>query len=477
MRSSITADGIVMRHMPTVTTQVTELPESRVRVEAEVAPAEIERRMTQAAAAVGRDLRIPGFRKGKVPPPVVMRRVGREAILDQAVRDALPAWYGDAIGEAGITPVGEPDVDLSELPGQGEPLRFAIEIGVRPTAALGDYKGLEVPRREPRATDEQVDAELETMRERLAKLETAQRPATSGDFVVIDYTGTMDGEPFAGGEGRDELLELGAGRVVPDFEEQLVGARAGEERGLAVTFPDDHPAKQIAGREASFAVTVKEVKEKALPPLDDDFASDAAGMDTVAELREDIARRITESDAEQVEGEFREAALDAAADHATVEVPEALTDARAKEMWDEMGEALRRQGVSKEGYLRLAGKTEEELLGEARPDAERALRREAVLAAVITVEGIEPSDEELMPEIVHAAEHENVKPEKLLKRLRGDGRLEDIRSEEAGRQALDLLAREARPIPPEQAEAREKLWTPESEGQGSGSGQLWTPDP
>src|SRR5215210_5376977 len=223
---------------PPVTTTVTELPESRVRVEAEVPAAEVEKRMAQAARELARSIRVPGFRAGKAPPPVVIKRVGREAVLDEAVRGSIGNWYAAAIDAAHIAPVGEPDLDLSKLPGEGEPLRFSIEIGVRPKAQLGDYKGLEVGRREPEADDEAIEAEIEGLRERSAKLETVERPAQRGDFVVMDYVGSIDGTPFGGGEGRDQMVELGSGRLVPGFEEQLEGASAGEERTVTVSFPE-----------------------------------------------------------------------------------------------------------------------------------------------------------------------------------------------------------------------------------------------
>src|SRR5918999_4672507 len=227
---------------PTVNASVTELFESRVRVDAQVPPEEVEKSIAQAARALGRNLRVPGFRAGKAPPPVVIKRVGRDAVLDEAVRDSIGGWYAAAIDAARIAPVGEPDLDLGELPGEGQPLRFSIEIGVRPKAQLGEYKGIEVGRREPDVGDPAIGEELDPPRERSAKLETVDRAAARGDFVVMDYLGSVDGTPFGGGEGRDQMVELGSGRLVPGFEEQLEGASAGDERTVTVTFPDDYPA-------------------------------------------------------------------------------------------------------------------------------------------------------------------------------------------------------------------------------------------
>src|SRR3954453_12878257 len=239
-------------------TKTTELDDSRVRVEVEVEPAAVDRALTSAATDLGRDLKIPGFRKGKVPPQVVLQRVGRDAVLDEAVRKALPDWYEEAIGESGVATVGEPNLDLQELPEKGAPLSFTIEVGVRPPAKLGEYKGLEVGRREPEVASEAVDEEVERLRESSASLENVDRPAQKGDFVVLDFVGKVGGEPFEGGEARGYLLELGSGRVGEGFEEQLEGATAGEEREVNVTFPEDYRAENLAGQDAAFDVAVKE---------------------------------------------------------------------------------------------------------------------------------------------------------------------------------------------------------------------------
>jgi trigger factor len=457
----------------TVNTTVTELPESRVRVEAEVPAVEVEKRVAQAARALARDIRVPGFRAGKAPPPVVIKRVGREAVLDEAVRDSIGGWYAAAIDAARIAPVGEPDLDLGELPGEGQPLRFSIEIGVRPKAQLGEYKGIEVGRREPDVGDAAIGEELDRLRERSAKLETVDRPAARGDFVVMDYLGSVDGTPFPGGEGRDQMVELGSGRLVPGFEEQLEGVSAGEERTVNISFPDDYGAAELAGKEAEFAVTVKEVKAKDLPELGDELAAEA-GFDTLDELRDDIRERIAEGESSRIEAEFREAALDSAVKAATVDVPDALVEARARELWDQMIHSLSHQGISKEAYLRISGRGEEEIVEAGKEDAEQALRREAVLAAIIEAEGIEPTEEELLEAVAGAAEGGS--PKKLLQRLESAGRLEALKEELAQRKALDLIADSAKPIPVEQARARDKLWTPEKEAAATPSGgRLWTP--
>jgi trigger factor len=461
-----------------VVTTVTELPESRVRVQAEVPAEEVERRVAQAAQRLGRNLRVPGFRAGKAPAPVIVQRMGRDAVLDEAVRDSIALWYTAAIDAARVVPVGEPQLDMGDLPDHGEPLKFSIEIGVRPKAELGEYKGLEVGRREPGVSDEAISEELDRLRERSARLDTVDRPAQSGDFAVMDYRGTLDGEPFAGGEGRDQMVELGSGRLVPGFEEQLEGAAAGDERTVTVTFPADYPAPELAGNEAQFAVSVKEVKAKELPELDDDLAAEA-GFDTLDELREDIRTRLAEVDGAQIDAEFREAALDSAVNSASVDVPDALVEARARELWDSMLHSLSHQGINRDTYLRIAGRDENEIIEQSKPDAEQALRREAVLAAIIEAEGIEPTEEEVLDAVEQAAGDGpgRTSPKKLLERLKSTGRLESLKQDLAQRKALDLVAESAEPISIEQAQARDKLWTPgDSErAKGASTGQIWTP--
>jgi trigger factor len=463
--------------MPTaVTTKTTELGDSRVRVDVVVPSEALEREMQSAAAELGREMRVPGFRSGKVPPQVVIQQVGREAVLDEAVRRGLPAWYEEALTDAGINTVGDPQVDLSDLPEKGSPLAFTIEVGIVPPARLGEYKGVEVGRREPKVDPDEVQTELERLREALASLETVERPAASGDFVVIDFTGTVDGEPFQGGEGRGQVVELGSGRLVPGFEEQLESAQAGQEREVTVTFPEDYTAEELAGNEAVFAVEVKEVKEKRLPELDDDFALEAGGYDSLDELRAELEQRLREADERAIETEFREAAVDAVVAQARIEVPHELVHSKAHEMWHRTARRMSAQGVDPRRYLELSGKTEEELVTESEPDAETALKREAVLAEIVNVEGIEVSDDEVSEALREAAgpDASDKQVKRALKRARSQGADEALKEDIAMRKAVDLVVEHAKPIPAEQAAAREKLWTPDKE-QEQGAGQIWTP--
>ena len=232
-----------------VKTKTTELPDSRVRVEVEVPTEALERELKTAASQLGREMRVPGFRSGKVPPEVVLRQVGREAVLDEAVRRGLPGWYEEALADAGIQTVGDPQVDLNDLPEKGSPLAFTIEVGVVPPAELGEYRGVEVGRREPKVDDQEVQAELERIRESLASLETVERAAGDGDFIVMDYVGSIDGTPFDGGEGRGQVVELGSGRLIPGFEEQL------GERPRARSAPSSSPSRTTTPPRSSRART------------------------------------------------------------------------------------------------------------------------------------------------------------------------------------------------------------------------------
>jgi trigger factor len=457
-------------------TTVKELPDSRVRVDVDVDPKDVEGSIARTAEELGKDMKLPGFRKGKVPPEMVVQRLGRQTVLTQALESSLGDWYERAMLDSGVNPVGDPKLDLSDLPEEGKPLRFSIEVAVRPGAELGEYKGLEVGRPEPEVPEEAVETEINRLREGFAKLNPVERAAKPGDAVLIDYEGKIDGEPFEGGTARDYLLELGEGRVLPELEQGLEGAEPGDERQVPVTFPDDYPAEEVAGKTAEFDVTVKEVREKELPALDDDFASEASEFDTLAELRDDITEKIREILDRQLAERFQQDALDAVVDKAKVDLPEPVIDARAQEMWRRVERTLRQQGMEPDNYLQIQGKTREEMIEQARPDAEQALKREAVLEAVADAEGIEISEEDELEALQIPPGHEDhghPEPEEALREIRESGREELFKDDLRMRRALELIGEEAEPIPVEQAQAREEIWTPEKEREEKGG--LWTP--
>ena len=302
-------------------------------------------------------------------------------------------------------------------------------------------------------------------------------------MVSLDYRGTVDGEPFEGGEGRDQLVELGTGTLVDGFEEGLVGASAGEDRRIEVSFPDDYRATELAGKDAAFEVTVKEVREKELPALDDAFAADASEFETLDELRDEIRARIAEAFERRADEEFREAVVDAAVGNATIEVPGDIVTARAEESLDRFLHDLSHRGVDPEVFMQTQEGGRAAMLESVSDDAERSLRREATLAAVAEAEAIEVSDDDLV-EALGPGEGKN-DPRKLLERLRDSGRDDVLREEIRLRKAADLVVSSAKPIPVAQAAAREAIWTPDKEG-GAGApetggdgaadpGKIWTP--
>jgi trigger factor len=462
-------------------TTVKELPESRAEVEVEVPAADVERATSRAARAMAKEMRMPGFRAGKAPPSLVIQRLGFGNVLSEAIREALPEWYERALLDSGVSPIGDPNIEMLSTPeAEGEALRFKFEVGVRPGAKLGEYKGLEVGREENEVPEDVVDREVDRVREGFARLEPVERAAAEGDSLLIDFEGFVDGSAFQGGAAEDYLLALGSGQLIEGFEEQLVGAKAGEEREVEVTFPGEYQAEHLAGKDAVFKVKVKEVREKILPDLDDDFASEASEFDSLEELREDIRGKVAAAMSSRAEEDFRIAAVDAAVDAATVEVPDELVTARATERWERMERQLAGRGMDPNAFLQMQGKTREELIGESKPDAERELKREAVVTAIADAEAIEVSDEEMVEALAHSAEHERTTPEKLLERLRKTGRDALIREDIRGRKAIELIAEKAKPIPQQEAEARrekaeaaEEIWTPEKERDKAGG--LWTP--
>jgi len=463
-------------------TKLTELPDSRVSVEVEVPAKDVERAASRAARAMAKEMRMPGFRAGKAPPSLVIQRLGFGPVLQEAIREALPEWYERALLASGVSPIGDPSIEMVEVPEEeGQPLEFMFEVGVRPPAVLGEYRGLEVGKADQEVPDEIVDTEVERIREGFARLETVEREAAEGDSLLIDFEGLLDDKAFEGGKAEDYLLALGSGQLIEGFEEQLVGAKAGEDRRVEVTFPDEYQAEHLAGEDAVFNVKVKEVREKILPELDDEFASDASEFDTLAELRADIAEKVGAALNSRAEEDFRIAAIDAAVAAATVDVPAELVEARATERFERLERQLAGRGMDPNMFLQMQGKTREELIEESKPDAEKELKREAVVTAIADAEAIEVSDEELVEALEHSAEHERTTPEKLLERLRESGRdamlVDDLRA----RKAIELVAEAATPIPLEQAEeqqakaeAAEQIWTPEKEREKAGG--LWTPD-
>jgi trigger factor len=442
-------------------TTVTELENSRARVEAEVSAEDVGVQIQRAARGLAREMRLPGFRKGKAPPSLVVQRLGFASVFEQALQDALPEWYQQAVFESGIVPIGDPQVEVTEAPSaEGEPLAFKFEVGVRPAAVLGEYLGLEVEKPGADVPDDVIDREIERLQDGMSSLDAVERAAADGDHVLVDFVGSLDDVEFEGGTATDHMIEIGSGQLIEDFEQQIIGASAGDEVEVKVTFPEEYGAAELAGQDAVFAVTVKEVREKKLPELDDDFALEASEFDTLEELRADIAGKLAESTGERIEQDFRVAAVDVAVENATVELSEEIVKARGMERWERVERQMTGQGMNPDTYLQMQGKTRDEIVEESLPDAEQEIRREAVLVAVADAEDIEVSDDEMESELEHMASHERTTAAKLLERLKRDGRHEMVAADIRVRKAIDAIAESAEPVEMSAEDAKEKLWTP-----------------
>ena len=444
-----------------VKTTVEELPQNRVRLAVEVPEHDVHHALEHAATDLAASTRIPGFRSGKAPVAVVAARVGRDALWDEAVRGHLDSWFWSAAADAGIQAVGAPEVELGEIPGEGEPFSFTATVDVLSKPEVGDWSGLEVPRADADVPAEAVDAELEELRASLAELVPAgDRPAREGDTVVVD----LDGEQV--GTQRDYVTEVGSGRLVEELDAALPGMAAGETKSVSLAMGD--------GATTDVALTVKEIKEPVLAELDDEFAKSASEFDTLADLRADLEDRIREAIADEAEAAFRESAVDAVVDATTFDVPGSLVDRRASELFTGLARSLADRGISLEVYLATTGQSQEDVAMRLRAQADRAIRRELVLDAVADKLGIEVTDEEVETFVRDQSEAVGDDPDTTLATLRERGALEALRADLRLRKALDEIAAGVKPIPVELAQAREQLWTPEKEKSTSGM-NIWTP--
>jgi trigger factor len=456
-----------------IAAEVTQLEGDNVQLDVSVPQSEVDRALERALTQLAREVRIPGFRPGKVPPAVVMQRFGREVVVQEMLKSSLGDWYEEAVEGAGVRPIDDPELDLDELPDGGD-LRFRAKVRTRPTATLGEWRGLEVGRDEPEIPEGALDGELERLRLRASRLQPVERPARTGDFVVIDFEGRSNGKRLSSATARDYLVELGSERLMPGFDERLQGLSAGEQTTLEVTYAADDNRAELRGRTVEYTATVKQVQERVLPELDDDLAAEVSEFDTIAELRADIERRLTEAAQARVDEMFRRRAIDAVARAAIVEIPEVMVDRRVGTILAQTAQSMP-QGVSFEQYLRATGRTLEQAVDQLRPDAEMAIRRELAVEAVARAEGVEITDEAVERQVREDAERIGRPADELLEEVRREGALErlreDLRLQEAVRRIVDACV----PIPVEQAEAREKLWTPDDQTT-SGGGKLWTPD-
>jgi trigger factor len=447
--------------MGRVETQVEELPENRVRLTVEVPRDAVRHAVDHAASDLAGSMKIPGFRKGKVPLPVLVARVGKERLYSEAVESHIGGWFRNAASTSRVRPVSRPEYEY-ELPSSAdEAFSFRATVDVQPKIEPADWTKLEVPAAEPEVPEEVVQAELNALRDAVAELAPAERPVQEGDTVVVDLVGP------SGEAQRDYVVEVGAGRLVEELERALVGMSAGETETVEYELADDSTA--------TAEVTVKDVKEKILPPLDDDLARAASEFDTLAELRADIEGRLREQLEAELESDFRAAAVDRLAEATRVQPAPALVDSRANELLAGMLRSLERRGISIETYLAVTGQTPEQLRDGLRAEAARSLARELVLEAVAEKLDLEVTDDELREFVREQARDAGEEdPDGVVERIWHDGRPEQLREDLLLRKALDRVVADVKRIPADLAAAREKLWTPEKE-KGPADTNIWTP--
>ncbi|MDP9475625.1 MAG: trigger factor [Actinomycetota bacterium] len=441
-----------------MTANVTKLEENKVRLDVEVPPEAVRKGVEAKVRELGRQVRVPGFRPGKAPRRVIENRLGRDYIYMEALQEQLPTWYSQAVVETDLRPIDQPEIHFDESLDEQEGFKFSATVEVRPRAKLGEYKGIEVPKREIGISEEEVDARLEELRDQFATLAAVEdRPVQEGDFVVLDFKGErMAGGPLEGAEAEDYMLEVGRGELLAEFEQNLAGMSAGERKQFGVTFPPDYEEESLRGQAVLFRVHLKEIKERDLPPLDDEFAKEASEFETLEELRGAVREQLEAAVEQRVSAEFRGRVLDAVAENAEVEVPDVMAHEKAHEMVESFERSLRAQGMEPEQYYQLAGSNHADFEERVRPDAEDTVRKELVLDAVAVAEGIEAGEEEVMHEIGHLAEDSDRSPEEIAATLRANGTYALLEEEISRHKALDFLAENAVPVPMPEEEDEEE---------------------
>ena len=440
--------------MPDLKTSVTKLPDDKVQLKIEVPSQEVKANVDKVIRELARDLKVPGFRKGKVPPNLVLQRLGKDSVLAHTLEDAMPLWLQSGIDQSGIKPVDQPEVELEDPKiglddfNDGKPFVFKATVAVMPRPQLGKYTGVEAEKDVVNVTDADVEKQIDALRHRLSHLEEIkeQRPARDGDYVLIDFTGYLDGEPLEGGAGKDYMLELGSKQFIPGFEEQIAGMEKGQSKKLTLTFPEDYKPEDLAGKPVEFDVIVKEVKERVLPDADDDFARENSDFDTIAELREDIRSRALKAREEEAERVFSERAVEKVVEAAEVEVPQKAVDTRARELEMDFVTSLQAQGFGADEYLKQPDEAKQKLTEHFKTQAEAVLKRESVLETVADIENIQVTDEEVEEEIRRAAPRIGKDPEELINEMKQKGRTGIVRDDLIHRKAAEHIAEHAIPV-------------------------------
>ena len=410
--------------------QVEKLEKNMAKLTIEVSADELEKAIEKVYQKQKKNISVPGFRKGKVPRMMVEKMYGKEVFYEDAANEIIPDAYEKAYDECGENIVSTPKIDVVQIEA-GKPFIFTAEVALKPEVTLGAYKGIEVDKVEVTVSDEEVNAEIERERERNARsVSVSDRAVQDKDQTVIDFEGFVDGVAFEGGKGENYPLTIGSGAFIPGFEEQLIGKNIGEECDVNVTFPEEYHAENLAGKPAVFKVTVKEIKEKQLPELDDEFAAEVSEFDTLAEYKEDVKKNLTEKREKDVKNAKEDAVVDAIIENATMDIPEAMIETQQRQMIQEFAQNIQMQGLSIDQYFQFTGLTPEKMMEQVRPQAEKRIKSRLVLEAVAKAENITVSEEDFDKEVAKMAEMYQMEADKVKESI----------GEESKKQMMDDLA-------------------------------------
>ena len=404
----------------------------------------IKKGLDEAFVETKKKITVPGFRKGRVPRQIFDQMYGEESLYQDALNKVLPQAYSDAVKEAGIEPVAQPQINIKSMD-KDQPWVLTATVDVKPEVKLGDYKGMEVPKQDTTVSDADVDAELEKKRQQQAELVLKEdKPAEKGDTVVIDYEGSIDGKKFDGGSADNYSLELGSGSFIPGFEDQLIGHNTDDDVDVKVTFPEDYHAKDLAGKEAIFKVKVHEIKEKQLPELDDDFAKDVdEDVDTLAELKDKTKKELQENKDNQAKAAIEDAAINAAVENAEIQdIPQSMLDEDTNRQMQQYLAGMQQQGISPQMYFQITGTKEDDLKKQFAADAEQRVKTNLVLEAIVDDADLAATEDEIKAEISDLAKQYGMKEDQVKNALSEDMLTHDIKI----RKAVDLVADSAKQV-------------------------------
>ena len=425
--------------------QVEKMEKNMAKLTIEVSAEDVEKAMQSAYQKAKGRISIPGFRKGKAPRKMIEQMYGKGVFLEDAVNALIPEHYSKALGECELKIVSQPKIDLVQTE-PGKALIFTAEVAVKPEVTLGEYKGVEVPKSEIEVTDEEVDAEVKKEQEKNSRtINVEDRAAQLNDIVTIDFEGSVDGVPFDGGQATEYPLTLGSNTFIPGFEDQLVGAKVGDDVDVKVTFPEEYQAKELAGKEAIFKCAVKKIEAKELPELDDDFAKDVSEFDTLAEYKEHVKTNLVEKKENEAKHAKEDAAVDKIIENAQMDIPEAMLETQCRQMLDDFSRRMQSQGLSMDQYFQFTGMTAEKMMEDMKPQALKRIQTRLVLEKVAEVENIQPTEEEVNEEISKMAEAYKMEADKL-KELLGERELEQMKKDMAVQKAVTLVADAAKEV-------------------------------